>query len=153
MVHLGEFVSEATILPALRDSTLRAVLGEMVAVLVRSGAVAGKGSELLAGLEQREEIMSTGLGGGIAIPHAWAHDVTRVAIAVGRSAGGVDYRALDGNPVHIVFLLASPEEDPWRHLQILARISGLLRTPGVKDGILGAPDAREIHAQIVRHDR
>lgn len=152
MIKVTDFVWDGTILPTLRASSRDDALAELVAATVRVGAVVC-GKELLAGLKQREEIMSTGLGGGIAIPHAWASEVKRVVIAVGRSHSGIDYQALDGRPVHLLFLLASPEEDPWRHLQILARISGLLRKEGVTDALLAAEDAARMKADIARYER
>lgn len=152
MILVSEYVSEETILPELGATSPEEAFRQIVAQLARLGAVRdGKG--LFEALCEREAIMTTGLGGGIAIPHAWTPDVTRVVIVLGRAPGGMEWRALDGRPVNLMFLLATPEDDPWRHLQMLARISRLARSKELRSRLTHAASAREMLEAVAQSDR
>jgi len=91
--------------------------------------------QLAARLLDRERLGCTGLGGGIAIPHCKLTDIDRVAIAVASTERPVEFGAADGKPVDLVFLVVSPANAAAAHLQALARISRLLRVPGVIDSL------------------
>jgi nitrogen PTS system EIIA component len=102
--------------------------------------VAGQGfapdaRELAERLLDRERLGCTGLGGGIAIPHCKLADIDTVAIAVASTEHPVDFGAADGRPVTLVFLVVSPANGAAAHLQALARVSRLLRVPGVAEGL------------------
>jgi len=101
-------------------------------------------AELARRLIEREKLGCTGLGNGIAIPHCKLGGIENVILAVGVSRGGVDFHALDGRMVRLIFLVLSPAEAPAGHLQALARISRLVKTPGVTEGILAAESADQI---------
>ncbi|MEP4079494.1 PTS sugar transporter subunit IIA [Haloferula sp.] len=79
--------------------------------------------EVVASLEAREEQVSTGIGYGVAIPHAFSENLENVAAVFGRSAKGVDFEALDNSPVHFVVLFIVPKKDYHLHLQTLAAIA------------------------------
>ena len=87
--------------------------------------------ELTARLLAREKLGCTGLGGGIAIPHCKLPDLDEVVVAVASTQTPVDFGASDGNPVELIFLVVSPAQAAAAHLQALARVSRLLRAPGV----------------------
>ncbi len=112
------------------------VLEELAFRLAETGAVREPG-ELVARLIERERLGCTGLGGGVAIPHCKLRDLADVVVAVA-STEPIDFGAPDGIPVTLVFLVASPAEAAAAHLQALARISRLLRAPGVVDGLRAA---------------
>lgn len=99
---------------------------------------------LVSSLLEREKLGCTGLGGGIAIPHCKLPDLADVVIAVATTAAPVDFGAPDGVPVRVLFLVASPAYAAAAHLQALARISRLLRTPGVADALRGADSAARL---------
>lgn len=84
---------------------------------------------LYSGLQKREDLMSTGIGGGIALPHATAPDVTEAAVFLVRLTKGIDYDALDAMPVDIVLSLVIPEDNTPLHLQLLAGVSRLCKMP------------------------
>lgn len=89
-----------------------------------------KDRELLyEGLQQRENLMSTGIGAGIALPHATAPEVTEAAVFLVRLSKGIDYDALDSQPVDIVLSLIIPEDNTPLHLQLLAGVSRLCKMP------------------------
>jgi mannitol/fructose-specific phosphotransferase system IIA component (Ntr-type) len=84
--------------------------------------------DVVAAILRREELGSTGLGRGVAIPHAKHAAVNRVVAAIGRCPNGVDFESLDGEPVHLIVLLVSPPDKPGDHLRALERISSALRS-------------------------
>ena len=123
--------------------TMDEALHDMTRRLKESGDVKDP-EDLTRRLVEREKLGCTGLGNGIAIPHCKLAALESVLLAVGISRGGVDFHALDGRPVRLIFLVLSPAEAPAGHLQALARISRLVKTPGVTEGILAATSADQV---------
>jgi len=107
---------------------------------------------VLAVLEEREALGSTGIGGGIAIPHGKLADLKEIVILFARSREGVDFAAVDGRPVKLFFLLLAPENAAGSHLKILARISRMLKHQEFREKLLAAPGAAELHALIREED-
>ena len=118
-------------------STREEVLWELSRRVADRGVVPDA-TQLAARLLDREKLGCTGLGGGIAIPHCKLPDIERVAIAVASTETPVDFGAADGKPVTLIFLVISPANGAAAHLQALARVSRLLRVPGVADALRGA---------------
>ena len=102
-------------------------------------------AELVEMLQARESIMSTGIGLGIAVPHARMRSVTRPALAVGISRQGIAYESLDDKPVHIVVLIVVPSESQKQYLRILARVTLLLKNAQLRRRLLDAKDATEVY--------
>jgi len=96
----------------------------------------------------REKVMSTGIGLGIAVPHAKIASVKDFVLAVGRSAAGIDFGSLDGKPVHIVVLIAGPEERQARYLQILAGVTLRLKDESLRRSLREAPDPAAVAALL-----
>lgn len=138
-------VDERLVFPDLAASTVEEALAELTAGLARAGLVKDPG-DLARRLAERERLGSTGLGGGLAIPHCKTRELADVLLAVGVSRKGIDFRAADGVPVTLIFLVVSPAEAPGLHLQALARISRVIRMPGVADDLRRAATADEIAA-------
>lgn len=136
-------VSERLVFPSLAATTVEAALAEMAAGLQSAGIVPD-GADLAKKLVEREAMGSTGLGGGLAIPHCKVRDLADVVVAIGISREGIDFRSADGQPVTILFLVLSPAESPALHLQALARISRLIRMTGVAESLRHAEGASEI---------
>ncbi len=127
----------------LQASTLEGGVTEMAHRLAGAGAVrdpAGLARRLL----ERERLGCTGLGSGVAIPHCKLGEVKDIVLAIGTSQAGIDFHAADGVPVRLIFLILSPGDKPALHLQALARISRLLRTPGVVESLRRASTVSEI---------
>lgn len=99
---------------------------------------------VLQAVVEREKIMSTGIGDGIAIPHGKSDAVTRLAAALGIHKRGVDFEALDGEPAYVFFLLVSPANVSGPHIKALARISRLLKNDDFKKRLISAADAEGI---------
>lgn len=140
-------VDERRIFPDLAGSTLEEVLTEMSNGLARTGVVSD-GADLARRLVERERMGSTGLGGGLAIPHCKLREIADVVLGVGVSQRGIDFSAADGLPVRLVFLVLSPADAPALHLQALARISRVIRLPGVTERLAKAGTAGEIAAAL-----
>lgn len=99
---------------------------------------------LLAGLIRREQQASTGIGKGVAVPHAHEDGIRRQLLAIGISPGGIDFDALDGQPVHIIALLVTPRKHQKQHMALLAALSQRLQQEAVRQRLLQAADAAEV---------
>lgn len=139
---LTKLMSDSAMELALKASDREQVFRELIALLphLDDGARAG----LLLSLLGRERLGSTGLGRSVALPHTRyvGPGVTSPQIIVGRHTGGIDYGAIDGEPVRLFFLLVSPEVS--QHLQILGRLTRVLRQPQAVAELLAAATAREV---------
>jgi mannitol/fructose-specific phosphotransferase system IIA component (Ntr-type) len=101
-------------------------------------------AQLLSTLHDREQQASTGLGEGVAIPHARLAGLDRMIAAFARSSGGIEWDAADGRPAHLVLLLAGPADQPGTYLKTLAGASRLLRDPQCRARLMSAADAEEM---------
>ena len=115
--------------------------------------VAGAEAEDVAAvLMEREHLGSTGIGGGIAIPHGKLETVKSIAVGFGRSIKGIEFDSLDNRPVHLFFLLLTPENSTGGHLKVLAQISKLLKMDQFKERLLSAGSIEQIHQIILEND-
>ncbi|MEA3506207.1 MAG: PTS sugar transporter subunit IIA [Elusimicrobiota bacterium] len=127
-MKIKDFVSKDSIELNLKEETKKEHMAEMVGLLVDAGVVKEKASgKIIKELLKREEMGSTGIGGGIAIPHIKTDEVSSVAGAIGISKKGIDFDALDGEPVYVSFLLLTPTGAPNEHLKALSEISAFLK--------------------------
>ena len=146
---LGELISPATINLDLKGADREAVLDELVRQVpaIRNDPEAR--ATVLRALHEREQLHSTGIGDGVALPHArnaLVGLVDRPVIVFGRHAQGIPYGSIDGAPARLFFLLVAPTVT--QHLAMLARISRLLRNPKVRQDLLAAESATEVLALI-----
>jgi len=121
-------------------------LEELINVISRSEAVTNP-DELKRAIFEREKIMSTGIGLGIAVPHAKIKSVRDFVLALGYSKEGIDYDSLDDKPVHIILMIAGPD-DQERYLRILAAATLCLKNSETREAILNAEDAEEVISQF-----
>lgn len=122
-MKLSELVAERAIVPELQATQRDDVVSELVDALIAAGAAeASLREELIRKVLDREHRGSTGFGKGVAVPHVKHNSVTKMAAAIGLSSRGVDFNALDKQPVYSVFLLLSPESRPEDHLQAMEAI-------------------------------
>lgn len=134
---IGDLLSKELILPDLSAGTKNAVLAELVAAA--GDAVPGlDAQEAVAVLKEREKLGTTGIGDGIAIPHGKMRSIEKIVLVVGRSAGGVDFDALDHKPCTIFFLVLAPEQVAGQHLRVLANISRLLKDESFRKSFASA---------------
>lgn len=117
----------------------------MVDVLVNAGKIREQERELvLESIKEREQTMSTGIGFGIAIPHASSDIVEEVVAAFGRSTIGIEFDSLDGQPVFFIVLFVVPKDQFQTHLRTLAAIAKFLNDKAVRDELSRADDAGQI---------
>ncbi|VAX42665.1 PTS system, fructose-specific IIA component / PTS system, fructose-specific IIB component / PTS system, fructose-specific IIC component [hydrothermal vent metagenome] len=128
-MKLTDFVDASSVNPDLQASTKEEAIRVMVGSLKESGKVsAGQEEAIVAAILKREELGSTGIGKGVAVPHTKHSSVNELVATVALSSDGIDFASLDGEPVYIFFLLISPPEQPADHLRGLESISKHLRS-------------------------
>ncbi|HDQ40268.1 MAG TPA: PTS sugar transporter subunit IIA [Desulfonatronum sp.] len=136
---LRDFLDKDLLLPNLKATNKTEVLRELVSVLVRKWPDFDTEVAFQV-LREREDLGSTGIGEGVAIPHGKLQDLKQIVLVVGRSTGGVGYDALDHKPCHIFFMVLAPEQVAGMHLRILANITRLLKDEHFRSGFLMAQD-------------
>jgi PTS system nitrogen regulatory IIA component len=149
---LLDILSPRSVLVGLQGETKEEIIKELVGSL-ESGTVVADREKVLQAVIEREKIMSTGIGDGIAIPHGKSDAVTRLAAALGIHKRGVDFEALDGEPAYVFFLLVSPANVSGPHIKALARISRLLKNDDFKKRLISAADAAEIMRLIEAEEK
>ena len=125
-MKLSDYLSTHRVVTDVAGGDVPAILRQLLEPLLRDGSVP-EPDDMLSALLAREKILSTGIGNGIAVPHAISATVSRPLVILGLSAEGVDFESMDGEPVHVFFVLLSPPDDAGHHTQLLARIARLGR--------------------------
>ena len=146
-----DVLTKEAIIADLKSRTKTEVLDELVRPVVRVAGVSRE-EHLVKVLLERERLGSTGIGGGIGIPHGKLKDLDHLMIGFGLSRKGVDFESLDGAPTRIFFLLVTPENSTGLHLKMLARISRVLKNEPFRERLLQAGDSDEIYGIIKEED-
>ncbi len=127
-MKLTDFIVEDAIITEIKATDKEAVIREMVCSLKDAQKINDRDVEIIIkSLMKREELGSTGIGKGVAVPHTKHDSVKKIMGTIARSTHGVDFNALDGEPVHLFFLLLSPNDSAGSHLAALERISTVIR--------------------------
>lgn len=127
-MKFADFIGTQAIKPELKSTDKESVIRELTSGLVASGDIAEENVEsIIKAIMKREELGSTGIGRGIAVPHTKHPSVDKLVGTVGVSREGVEFSSLDGEVVHLFFLLVSPPDRPGDHLRALENISRQLR--------------------------
>ncbi|MFP4168075.1 MAG: PTS sugar transporter subunit IIA [Desulfonatronovibrionaceae bacterium] len=141
-MKLASYIDDDLVLPDLSAGTKEGVLAELVRPLAEK--LNRDGKTLYDILVNRENLGTTGIGEGVAIPHGKADFLDELYLVVGRSRNGVDFAALDHKPVYIIFLLLAPEKSAGKHLKLLAFISKLLLDQEFRRGFMDAAGRQEL---------
>ena len=149
-MKICDVLDRRSILPDLKARNKKGILEELVVPVAELAGVSQK--DLTKVLMERERLGSTGIGGGIGIPHGKMKNLESLVLGFGLSRKGVDFESLDGQPTHIFFLLITPENNTGLHLKLLARISRILKNDPFKSRLLGAADGDEILGIIKEED-
>ena len=143
---LADLVAPNAILPALKVNGKKQALQEIAA---KAGELTGQSDRaILEILLQREKLGSTGVGNGVAIPHGKLAKLAKVFGLFARLERAVDFEALDGQPVDLIFLLLAPEGAGADHLKALARVARLLRDPEIARKLRESDDAQALYAVL-----
>jgi mannitol/fructose-specific phosphotransferase system IIA component (Ntr-type) len=146
-MSLASLLSSEQIIPEMEATERWPAIVELIDLLVSQNKIeAASRDSILAALKQREETMSTGIGFGIAIPHASSEDVADVVAAFGRSSQGIEFDALDNAPVKFVVLFIVPKNQFQTHLRTLASIAKFLNDRSVREKLAAAGTKEEILA-------
>lgn len=134
----------------LKARDKKGVLEELVAPVAE--ATGATKDQLVKVLMERERLGSTGIGGGIGIPHGKLKNLHSLILGFGLSRQGVNFESMDGRPTHIFFLLLTPESSAGIHLKLLARISRLLKNDTFKERLIQSQTSEDIIAAITEED-
>lgn len=126
-MKLSKFCDENLISFELKATTKDEVIEELVD-LASSSALVKDHDELLQDIIHRENMVTTGIGYGVAFPHAKTKATKGIVIAFGRSQKGIDFEAMDKRPVYVFFLIAAPEDAIGAHLNVMARLSYIMKS-------------------------
>ena len=149
-MHLSDLLTPHRIKVPLVGTDKDAVIRELVGLAVDNGA--GEFDQVLRAVEEREAVLSTGIGFGVAIPHGKTAGTRGIMLAAGTSQRPVAFDALDGEPVRLFFLLIGPETSAGDHVKALSRISRLVRRQPVRERLLAAGTAEEFFRTLCDAD-
>jgi len=145
---LTDLVAPQAVVPALKVNSKKQAIQDLA---VRAAELTGQSErEILEILQQREKLGSTGIGNGIAIPHGKLPKLERLFGLFARLDRPIEFEALDGQPVDLIFLLLAPESAGADHLKALARVARLKRTPDTAKMLRDSRDAEAIYAVLTR---
>ncbi len=146
-MSLASLLSAEQIIPEMQATERWPAIVELIDLLVSLDKIKGDDREsILASLKQREETMSTGIGFGIAIPHASSDRIDQVVASFGRSTRGIEFDALDNAPVKFVVLFVVPKNQFQTHLRTLASIAKFLNDRATRESLAQAKSSEEILA-------
>lgn len=145
-MKISDILHRDSIVADLKSKDKKGVLEELADSV--AGIADTEAKEIVKVLLEREQLGSTGIGGGIGIPHGKLVAIDSIVVGFGLSREGVDFDSLDNKPVHIFFLLITPSNSTGSHLKVLAQISSLLKQKSFKESLIKADSTDEILAII-----
>ncbi|MDD3375397.1 MAG: PTS sugar transporter subunit IIA [Candidatus Omnitrophica bacterium] len=152
-MKLSEFLCKKAISVDLKQKTKKEVVQELIGLLVDADVVDKKNKgKIFDVIIAREELGSTAIGQGVAIPHAKFDGINKLVASLGISKEGVEFDSLDGEPAHIFFLLIAPVDSAGPHLKALARISRLLKDKFFRDSLKSADSTKAVLKLIALED-
>lgn len=151
-MKLSDLLTESGISVSLAARDKRSAIEELTDLLISAaGDAVTNRDAVIKAVWEREELMSTGIGQGVGIPHAKTNAVDRLHAVFGRSEKGIEFAALDGKPVHLFFLLVAPEDQSGPHVKALARISRLLKQSYFRQALIDAAKPGDVMT-IIREE-
>lgn len=151
-MNLLDVLSPDCIKAPLAATAKRGVIEELVDLLGAAGRVSDT-APLKEAVWAREQTRTTGIGNGLAIPHGKCAGMSGLAMAIGKPAAPMDFEAIDGQPVKLIVLLASPPDRTSDHIQALARISRLMAMDDLRERVYAASTAAEIYELLKTQER
>ena len=142
-MKLSKFCEEELMTFDLEGTTKEAVITKLVDLAAGSSMVRDR-DELLSAVLEREKLVTTGVGYGVAFPHAKTRALKGIVIVFGRSEVGVDFEAMDKKPVHLFYLIAAPEDAIGAHLNVMARLSFIMKSERNRERLMRAKTAGEV---------
>lgn len=146
MKSVADYTSASYIKRLKAKNKLKAI--EELALVFQNSGICSSVEELIEALKEREKIMSTGIGFGIAIPHARLKSIRDMSFAIGISKKGIDFDSIDSQPAHLIILVAAGEKQHKEYLRLLSSIMTILKKENVKERIIESDDNEEILALL-----
>ncbi|RJP40405.1 MAG: PTS sugar transporter subunit IIA [Phycisphaerales bacterium] len=146
-MNLVDILTPARIAVPLKASDKVEVIAELVDLLAADGAISDR-DEVLRAVLAREEMRSTGIGSGLAVPHAKPRACSKLTAAVGKAIRPIDFASSDGKPCEFVALLVSPPDETGPHIQALARISRVWLQESFREAVRAANTPEELYEAI-----
>lgn len=150
-MKIVELIKREMIVPALASREKKGILEELATHVASQNARIDRGA-LIRVLVDREQLASTAIGEGVAIPHGKLSTVNEIVACLGRAQGGVDFDSMDGQPTFLFFVLVAPENSTGAHLKALARISRVFKDSEFRRRLLAAEDADAMYRVISEED-
>ena len=150
-MRLTEILKPQDIKIPLAAQTKTDAIAELVNLLAANGEVTDA-KKMLEAVLDREATRTTGIGNGLAIPHGKCAGVPSLVMAIGRCATPIDFQAIDGRPVNLIWLLGSPPDKTGQHIHALARISRLMTIDKFRQAVAGAKTPQELFDLIVQQE-
>ena len=151
MLRLADYLREDLVLWALPNLDKPSFLKTLAAEAAARVPVVEE-EELLTRLLEREEERSTGVGGGLALPHARVSGLEKTVLLVGRALEGLDFAAPDGEAVDLFFLLLSPADAKSEHLRLLARVARIFAPEGILEKLRAATGPKQLYELLLEED-
>lgn len=150
-MKIVDLIRRERLLPTLKSTDKTTIIKELAAHLAANHPKIER-ETLTRVLIEREELASTGIGEGVAIPHGKLSSLDEIVACLGRARRGVDFDAMDGQPTYLFFVMVAPEGSTGGHLKALARISRVFKDPEFRRRLLAADDAEQMYQVIEEED-
>ena len=150
-MKIVDLIKRDMVVPALEATDKRGILEELAAYMARRHARIDRAT-LARVLIEREQLASTAIGEGVAIPHGKLASVGEIVACLGRAPSGVEFDSMDGLPTYLFFVLVAPESSTGAHLKALARISRVFKDPEFRRRLMAASDAESMYHVVADED-
>ena len=150
-MRLTDILKPENIKVPLTSTTKTDAIGELVTLLADNKAITDP-KKVLDSVLDREATRTTGIGNGLAIPHGKCSGTSDLVMAVGKAGSPIDFQAIDGRPVTLIWLLASPPDKTGPHIHALARISRLMTIDKFRQALNGAQTGQDVYDIVVKQE-
>ena len=150
-MKIVDLIKRDMVVPALEATEKKPILEELAKYMAERHSRIDRAT-LARVLIEREQLASTAIGEGVAIPHGKLGSVGEIIACLGRAPKGVDFDSMDGQPTFLFFVLVAPESSTGAHLKALARISRVFKDPEFRRRLLAAPDAEMMYNVVADED-
>ena len=150
-MKISDVLERNTVIPALKAKDKEGVIVELGELLSDTHPVVNK-ERLVEALLEREKLCSTAVDSGVAIPHAKLSGISQIILGFGKSEHGIEFDSLDRLPTHLFIVRVSPENPTGQHIELLARISMILKNSELRSRLMKASSKEEIYEYIISED-
>ncbi len=151
-MKLSEYLDSRLVVFDVHPGEISEILSQLIQPLVSDGTLTAP-ERVLEALLAREKVLSTGIGQGIAVPHAICEVIPSPQLIIGLAPEGVEYHSMDEAPVNVFFVLLSPPDRAGHHIRLLARIARLARHPEFVDALRSCGSGDEVLRHIQEYER